>query len=160
MTLQRHMFVNYDNDTVVIEVHAYETVDIYALLPDGETYQEYLDTAELEEPNEDVYFELHIPAGEVWGFGVYTTPDYDNPDPEQITIKTGSGKNPWPPPPPPPPTFGEDFSTRYGSFLMGLGGERETAQARIKATRRVKQIKRVKRVERAAQAALKPTGTR
>ncbi|HWU87376.1 MAG TPA: hypothetical protein VN253_08875 [Kofleriaceae bacterium] len=130
MTLQRHMFVNYDDETITIEIKAYETVDIYKLEPEGSTTETLVDTQEVPQNEQCVIFELHIPAGMIYGLGVYSTPEYTNPDTAHLTILTMSGKDPWPQPPPPPPPYDRTgYATRCASFLSGLGGERELQQA-------------------------------
>jgi hypothetical protein len=134
MTLQRHMFVNNDDDTIIIEIKSYDNVAIYYMLPEGdeeEGYEEEIDFQEIQGSNQYVEFEMYIPAGEIWGFGVYNTPEYTNPDPTHLTIVTGSGKNPWPtpPPPPPPPYDREGYADRAAAFLMGLSADCEELPA-------------------------------
>jgi hypothetical protein len=167
MTLQRYMFVNNDDDTIIIEIKSYDNTAIYYMLPEGdeEGYEEEIDFQEIQGSNQYVEFEMYIPAGEIWGFGVWNTPEFTNPDPTHLTIVSGSGKNPWPtpPPPPPPPYDRTGYSTRAANFLMALAGEREEPRTRSmpiaaappgEPAPKIRQVKRVKKVE------LKPTGTR
>lgn len=137
MGLERHMFINYDTSTISISITSYEAVAIYKLLPEGSSpYYEYVETYPLD--GSSVTFDLRVPAGAIWGFGVYASPSYTNPNPTYLSIRTGDGKNPWPTPPPPPPALFSsvsDYSTRYGNFLMGLDAKREEG-ARVAAAGR------------------------
>lgn len=155
MTLQRHMFVNYDDTTLTIEIKAYETVDIYMLEPEDTPAETYVDTVTIPQYEQYVIFELHIPAETIYGFGVYSTPDYTNPDSEHLTILSMSGKDPWPQPPPPPPPYDRTgYAARCEDFLTGLSGERGERGARGAPKGSAKKSITLKPVT------LKPTGTR
>ena len=129
---ERHMFVNYDDDTLTIQITAYENVAIYEMEPTGQAI-ESLDHTEYVPQNESsVTFNMAIPAGTIWGFRVASTPNYTNPDTQHLTIVTASDKDPWPTPPPPPPTAydTEDYEDRAADFLIALSGDRRPQQGR------------------------------
>ena len=124
MSIERHMFMNYAEETISVSITAYETVAIYGMLVEGDN-AEQVSEEELVSPETEVEFNLRVPAGAIWGFGVYGGAVYTNPNEEYLKIFIGDGKNPWPPPPPPPPLFEgkEDYEDRFAAFLMPLGAE-------------------------------------
>lgn len=129
---EQHMFLNYDDDTLTIQIKAYETVTIYVMLASGEEIEDEATTVPLPQNETYVIFNMGIPAGTVYGFRVAYTPEYTNPDAELLTIKTAASKSPWPTPPPPPPSaYGEDFNTRYAAFLYALSATRRQQQAQL-----------------------------
>jgi hypothetical protein len=116
MAIERHMFLNYAEETISVEITSYENVQVFEMLVEGDVEDEV--SLETSSP-----WTLRVPAGAVWGFAVENGVSYTNPNETDLKIYVGDGKNPWPPPPPPPPLFAEveDFDDRFEDFLMALG---------------------------------------
>ncbi len=126
MAIERYMFINYTSSIFSLEVTAYENVAVYEMTTEGTPYEDQVDTQSIG-GGSSVMWTMRIPAGGIWGLGVYNGLSYTSPDPEDLLIVTASDKDPWPTPPPPPPLFTsvQDYEDRYDDFLTGLAGKRE-----------------------------------
>ncbi len=133
MSIERYMFINYSNQTITVSMTTYENVGVFEMQTTGDV-EELVETRYLGGGSSSTW-NLHVPAGGIWGFGVYNGTSYTNPDSNNLTIVTATGKNPWPPPPPPPSLFERvtDFEDRYEDFLMALSGERARRRDRAAA---------------------------
>lgn len=129
MAIDQHMFINNDSNTISVSITAYESVGVFEMLTEGDV-EELVETHPLGSGSSATW-DLRVPPGAIWGFGVYNGVSYTNPDPEHLMIVTGNDKNPWPPPPPPPSLFVyvSDFEDRYEGFLMALSGRRDRPAA-------------------------------
>jgi hypothetical protein len=125
MSLQRIMFLNYDDAAITIAITAHENVGVFELCTSGEDVEVLITTHYLPGQETEDTWNLVVPAGKVWGFGVYEQTDFTDPEREDLTIAYSNGKNPWPtPPPPPPPAYSStDFGSRYSHFLDALGAK-------------------------------------
>jgi hypothetical protein len=127
MAITRYMFINNYSSTIIsIQITAYENVGVFEMRTEGSVEQQ-VETQSIG-GGSSVTWTMRVPAGGIYGLGVYNGLSYTNPDPSYLTIVTGDDKDPWPtPPPPPPPLFQSvsDFGDRYGDFLIALTGKRE-----------------------------------
>jgi hypothetical protein len=130
---ERHLFVNYDDETWDIEIKAYENVSIYVMETEGSPVETLVTTEVVPQYEQYVEFEMHIPAGTIYGFRVDDAPEYTDPNDELLEIRAASGKSPWPNPPPPPPAYErEDFEDRLQEFQGILSGDRQQQGRRAK----------------------------
>jgi len=133
MALTRYMFINGGQSDVGIELTAYENVGVFALRAQGPDIQELIDTHEVPANQDHVVFEMTIPAGAIYGFAAYRSPDFTNPRPDRLQVVTADTKND---PPDPPLWVQGAYATRYLSFLGGAGGSRGAPEAQAVAPER------------------------
>lgn len=124
MAMELYIFVNYTNSTYSLWVTTYESVDVYEMLASG-------GPEDWVESHSSGTWELLVPAGTIWAFGVTAGVSYTPPNPSNLLILTANEKDPWPEPPVAPAAYQEQsetaYETQFEDFLEALFNQQRLA---------------------------------